>query len=124
MSIQEGRGTKYPSIKPRIDEWEIEIQAPHITTHIKDRWNERTTDACSPREAWVKGVEVTFLRQRPDFYSDERGAPDRLRYYWDGSNEVVLVERNGVVTTVLLVSGLYDPVLRRTLRMLRELVDQ
>jgi len=66
---------------------------------------------------------VSFLRECSDLYSDDQGPADRLKYYTDGENEVVLVARNGVVTTVLLVSGVYDDALRRTLHALRRFVD-
>ena len=122
MSVQRG-GSKYGTIKPRIEQWEIELQTPHVTNHVRERWSERTEDACSPREAWVKGVDVSFLRSCPDLYADDRGPADRLTYYCDESNEVVLVARNGVVTTVLLVSGVYDDALRRTLHALRRFVE-
>ncbi len=123
MSVQRGGNSKYPSIKPRIEQWEIELQTPHVTNHVRERWSERTEDACSPREAWVKGVDVSFLRECSELCDEMRGPAEALRYYCDGSNEVVLVKRDGVVTTVLLVEGIYDTPLRRTLHALRRFVE-
>jgi hypothetical protein len=136
MSAQQ-KQAKYGTIRPRIAAWDREYESgrPDMSRHLlvgnrskMGRWDARTTfDSCSPEHAWDNGVDVSSLKSCEDFKCAVSGAPDSARYYYErtdeGENEVVLIERDGVVTTVLLVSR-FDPVVRRMLRSLRGLIDE
>jgi len=136
MSVQPTSG-KYGTIKPRIRAWDYQFQnaRPDMSRHLLvghtnrlGRWDERTTwDSCSPEHAWDNGVHINELRTHEDLRDGLQGAPDSAVYYYEeteqGVNEVVLVERDGVVTTVLLVS-MFQEDLREYLRNLRVLIDE
>lgn len=136
MSVRR-TSTKYGTIKPRILEWERHYHAltPRMSDHLLfnqrngalGRWDERTTwDSRSPEHAWKNGVDVSPLRKCDDLQDGRLGPPESAVYYFEeteqGVNEVVLVERENVVTTVLLVEQFSSDV-KTILRSLRELVE-
>lgn len=134
MSVQ--RSSKYGTIRPRILEWERELKIgrPDMSRHLlvgnrskMGRWDARTTwDSCSPEHAWENGVDISPLRKCDDLQDGIQGPPESAVYYYEetseGVNEVVLVERDGVVTTVLLVDRFSSDV-KTILHSLRELVE-
>ena len=105
--------TKYGGLITARHRWETESGVAW-SHHALERWDERTP-ACSvaPEHAWDVGATVPEWMFDP-FTDADAHAPDEVRVYHDAVSEkpywVALIERSGVIRTVLDVSRMDAPV--------------